>query len=165
MPNNRLPVEIVTAYMGKVPVDVDELARALGLKLTYEDLPDDVSGKIARDESESFIVTVNRNHPVVRQRFTIAHEIAHFVLHRDLIGNGVVDNGLYRSRTLSSAVERQANRYAADILMPWWQVRSRYRDGQRTAKEMARTFCVSGAVAEIRLKELVPALEGALAPA
>jgi Zn-dependent peptidase ImmA (M78 family) len=164
MPNNRLPVEIVTAYMGKVPVKVDELALALGLKLTYEDLPDDVSGKIERDEADGFVVTVNRNHPLVRQRFTIAHEIAHFVLHRDLIGDGVVDDGLYRSRTLSSAVERQANRYAADILMPWWQVTSRYRDGQRTAKEMAATFCVSVAVAEIRLKELAPALDGALTP-
>jgi Zn-dependent peptidase ImmA (M78 family) len=165
MPNNRLPVEIVTTYMGKVPVEVGELALALGLRLAYEDLPDDVSGKIERYEEEGFIVTVNSNHPLVRQRFTIAHEIAHFVLHRDLIGNGVVDDGLYRSRTLSSAVERQANRYAADILMPWWQVTSRYRAGIRTANEMGSIFCVSVAVAEIRLKELAPALEGALTPA
>ena len=158
-------MEIVTAYMNNIPVQVDKLAVALGLRLEYESLPDDISGKIKYNSYDQFIITVNRNHPPVRRRFTIAHEIAHFVLHRDLIGDGVEDDGLYRSRSLSSAVERQANRYAADILMPWWQVTSRYREGVRTAVEMAAIFCVSVAVAEIRLKELAPALDGALTPA
>ena len=32
-----------------------------------------------------------------RQRFTIAHKIAHFILHREAIGDGIVDDALYRS--------------------------------------------------------------------
>jgi Zn-dependent peptidase ImmA (M78 family) len=30
-----------------------------------------------------------------RQRFTLAHEIAHYVLHRDLVENGIVDDTMY----------------------------------------------------------------------
>ncbi|HCM3005245.1 TPA: ImmA/IrrE family metallo-endopeptidase, partial [Klebsiella pneumoniae] len=52
-----------------------------------------------------------------RQRFTLAHEIAHFLLHRDRIGDGITDDILYRSK-LSDFMEVQANRLAADILMP-----------------------------------------------
>ena len=53
----------------------------------------------------------------MRRRFTIAHEIAHFLLHRDKIGDQLSDDAMYRS-SLSSDDERAANRLAADILMP-----------------------------------------------
>ena len=68
-------------------------------------------------DSDGYIIKVNRFEPKERQRFTIAHEIAHFLLHKDLIRNGVVDSVLYRSK-LSSRVEAEANRLAADIVMP-----------------------------------------------
>ena len=122
-----------------------------------------ISGKIEREPNDRFVVTVNRNHPETRRRFTVAHEIAHFVLHRDLIGDGIVNDGLYRSETLSDATERQANRYAADILMPWWHVTAFYREGRTSTADMARIFHVSVAVAEIRLRELAPALRKAQA--
>ncbi|KKK54288.1 hypothetical protein LCGC14_3086240, partial [marine sediment metagenome] len=48
----------------------------------------------------------------------LAHEIAHFLLHRDRLRNGIVDDVLYRS-SLSNALEAEANRLAADIIMPW----------------------------------------------
>src|SRR3546814_2493487 len=71
-----------------------------------------------RGGESGFAIYVNGSHPRVRRRFSIAHEIAHFALHRNLIGDGVTDDAMYRSN-LSSAVEVQANRMAADILMPW----------------------------------------------
>src|SRR3546814_3235070 len=65
-----------------------------------------------RGGESGFAIYVNGSHPRVRRRFSIAHEIAHFALHRNLIGDGVTDDAMYRSN-LSSAVEVQANRMAA----------------------------------------------------
>ena len=139
--------------MKSAPVDVRGLASALGLRCVEEFLPDDVSGKIACTLNNKCTITVNIRHSKARQRFTIAHEIAHFVLHRDLIGDGVVDNAMYRSNSLSDRIERQANSYAADILMPWPLVLAKYKQGVAPV-DMARMFEVSLAVAEIRIKEL-----------
>jgi hypothetical protein len=149
-----LPIEIVGRFMREAPVDVEGLARELGLSVVREMLPDQVSGKIACDNGGACAVTINAGHPGTRQRFTLAHEIAHFILHRDLIGDGVVDNARYRSVGLSDYIERQANRYAADILMPSKLVIEKYRGGLRGAAQFAQEFGVSTAVAEIRLKEL-----------
>ncbi len=64
-----------------------------------------------------FKITINKHEPKHRQRFTLAHEIAHYLLHHDLIGVGLTDNVLYRSK-LTDAKEAEANRLASDILMP-----------------------------------------------
>lgn len=47
----------------------------------------------------------------------MAHEISHFFLHRHLLKNGIKDDVLYRS-SQSNEIEAEANRLAADILMP-----------------------------------------------
>ena len=150
----HLPIEVVGQFMQKVPVDVRALGSALGLKITEANLPDNVSGKIERDWRGSYVVVVNQSHSTTRKRFTIAHEIAHYVLHKDKIGDGIVDDGLYRDSRLSSAVERQANRYAAEILMPWPKVVDGpdFRSGN--VSSLAVRYGVSLAVAEIRVREL-----------
>src|SRR5690606_2956370 len=98
-------------------------------------------------------ITINGRHPHTRQRFTLAHEIAHFILHRPLIGDGIVDDALYRS-SKGDDVEREANRYAAAILMPAPLVRKKYREGLRSFAGIAEAFDVSYEVAEIRVREL-----------
>ncbi len=111
-------IEILRDFTDEVPVRVGALAKALGLKVVSAALPLNISGLIAPDEEgEGFVIKVNRFEPRSRQRFTIAHEIAHFLLHRDRIQAGVVDSVLYRSK-LSSRAEAEANRLAADIVMP-----------------------------------------------
>jgi hypothetical protein len=59
--------------------------------------------------------------PVARRRFTAAHELAHFVLHRETMGRFRADT----DETLREAdeevaddMEREANRFAAELLMP-----------------------------------------------
>lgn len=80
-------------------------------------LPMNISGLIQPDEGGNFVIKVNRFESKERQRFTIAHEIAHYLLHRDRINSGIVDSVLYRSK-LSSKIEAEANKLAADIVMP-----------------------------------------------
>ncbi|WP_210327227.1 ImmA/IrrE family metallo-endopeptidase [Methylocystis sp. H4A] len=152
--SDQLPIETVGQYMEQAPVDIEGLATALGLAINRELWPDNKSGKIECEANGGpCTITVNAMHPESRQRFTIAHEIAHFILHRDAIGDGIVDDGMYRSGR-SEKIERQANQYAAEILMPWKIVIQKYRAGHQTPTALAREFKVSPAVAEIRMKEL-----------
>lgn len=118
-------IELIREYTEEVPVRVGALAEALGLKVVIAALPLNISGMIKPDEDGvSFVIKVNRFEPKSRQRFTIAHEIAHFLIHRDRIQAGIVDSVLYRSK-LSSRVEAEANRLAADIVMPRAKLRER----------------------------------------
>jgi Zn-dependent peptidase ImmA (M78 family) len=154
---DKLPAEIVEEFTRSFPVGIDGLAKALDLRVLREELPDDISGKIERDwfNKDRFVVTINSSHARARQRFTLAHEIAHYVLHRDIIGDGIVDNALYRAQSTTDAIERQANRYAATILMPRRLVEQAWHTrGFQNAADLAIAFEVSKAVAEIRMTEL-----------
>ncbi|MAL99671.1 MAG: hypothetical protein CL583_14610 [Alteromonadaceae bacterium] len=99
------------------PVKVGEIAQSLGLIVKRSTLSAGISGEI-RSADSGYVIRVNRHDVKARQRFTVAHEISHYLLHRDLIGDGIVDDILYRS-SLSDAREAEANRLAADIVMPW----------------------------------------------
>lgn len=109
---------IVREFTRSAPVAVGALAKALGLRVVVATMPLSISGMIKpSEEDDHFVIKVNRFESKARQRFTIAHEIAHYLLHKSSIQKGVVDSVLYRSK-LSSRTEAEANRLAADILMP-----------------------------------------------
>jgi Zn-dependent peptidase ImmA (M78 family) len=154
--NDFLPTEIISQLSTRAPVDPYAIAEALNIRVIEATLPESISGKIERDwiDNDGFMITVNAGHSEVRKRFTVAHEIAHYVLHRDLIGDGIIDNALYRDGRLGDEKERQANRYAAIILMPPRLVREAWNRGKITATDLAHEFGVSAAVADIRMREL-----------
>lgn len=99
------------------PIKVGAIAKAFGINVKKSTLAAGISGEI-KETDGAVTIRINRHDAKERQRFTLAHEIAHFLLHRDKIGDGITDDILYRSG-LSDAQEAQANRLAADIVMPW----------------------------------------------
>lgn len=132
------------------PVHVIPIATELGLSVFYVDWPDDVSGMIKKNGDESFSIYVNQNHNSNRRRFTIAHELAHYVLHREVIGDGVYDDALYRSG-LPNKIEYEANRMAADILMPHHLINDALDNGYNTIEGLAKLFEVSRSAMSIRI--------------
>jgi len=151
----ELDAEIVLRHArGPAPVDLDVLSRDLGLPVLVQPMEDGVAGKLERHahSPRGFRIVINARDPEARKRFTHAHEIAHFVMHRDLVPDGLVDNALYRS-SLSDEYERQANRYAASILLHAAAVRAAYRESKALAV-LAEKFGVSVDAMRIRLKEL-----------
>lgn len=141
----------VERYKKSMPVKVGTLARELGMRvMKTEQWDDTVSGAIVRGDDDAFTIWTNAKHAETRRRFTIAHEIAHFVLHRDLIGDGIRDDALYRS-SLGGILETQANRFAADLLMPWPLVRRCFASGYSTIEEVAAALRVSRTAMSIRL--------------
>jgi Zn-dependent peptidase ImmA (M78 family) len=113
-----------TAHNG--PVDLDALASRLGIKIERCWLDEDMSGALIKNADGSYTIQVNALHPETRQRFTIAHEMGHFVHHRHLLGDGVNDSRAYRTDSnhkyynarIGPKQETEANRFAASLLMP-----------------------------------------------
>src|SRR5262245_11791069 len=109
-----------------VPIDVEAIAGALGLTIFYKDLErSDVSAVLIAD-GDCASILINKDHAVVRQRFSIAHEIGHHVLgHQFEEGEHVhVDRGHMvsfrgpRASTGENLREVEANQFAASLLMP-----------------------------------------------
>lgn len=149
--NNALAV--INDHQRALPVSTVAIANALGLKVyRVPNWPGDLSGMIRRndDNEGGFDIFVNADHPPRRRRFTIAHEIAHAVLHPQLIGDGITDDALLRSG-LSNSVEAQANRLAADILMPRDKLNAILAKGISNVKALADLFDVSEQAMAIRL--------------
>lgn len=149
--------EVIQLSYESFPSKVSKIAKSLPVKILRSKLPPRISGEIRRvsQEPESYEVRINRFDSKSRQRFTAAHELAHFFLHRNLLDRPVVDTVLYRSR-LSTAREAEANRLAANILMPTEEVK-RYlvqHGGLRTEEDvlhMASHFGVSDMALKFRL--------------
>lgn len=146
---------IIQKHQASAPVQTVALADDLGLKVWHvPNWPDDLSGKIVRSVEQGgasgYAIYVNGGHHINRRRFTTAHEIAHFILHSEFIGDGIVDDGLYRSR-LSNAMEAQANKMAADILMPRFLINHYVSNGHSSVGQLAQIFQVSESAMSIRL--------------
>lgn len=104
------------------PVPVERIAKSLGIAIQYGAFDDKLSG-MAFIKDGTKVIGVNNAHHPNRQRFTIAHELGHMILHRELLENSVhVDTGTLRRDFLAATgkdqVEIQANRFAAELLMP-----------------------------------------------
>lgn len=151
--------EVLTKYLSEYPVKLGSLARELGVGgIRVSSMPTGVSGQIAR-EGGAYYIRVNRNEARERQRFTIAHELAHYLLHRDVIDrspDGITDNVLYRSGA-PEQIEYEANRLAADLVMPMELIEQKLKNDfngvvtEATIESLAASFQVSKAAMEIRL--------------
>lgn len=105
------------------PVDVEALAAAEGAEVRAVKASAELSGLLAR-EGDRIVIGVNENHHINRRRFTVAHELGHWLLHMKQEPNPLfVDEQMvyFRDETSSKAVdpqEIQANTFAASLLMP-----------------------------------------------
>ena len=149
---------VLDRFLAEHPVKLGQLAKELGVATRVASLDTGISGQIKR-EGDSYVIRVNRYEARERQRFTIAHELSHFLLHRNIIDgspDGIKDNVLYRSG-ISEQVEIEANRLAAEIVMPKARVKKVLREDfggivtEATIEGLATRFQVSKAAMEIRL--------------
>lgn len=156
-----------SAGINELPVPVEELASHCGARLTFEPFQGDVSGMLFRGGKRP-ILGVNSYHSTSRQRFTIAHELGHLLLHegRPMIVDHVVRVRVdLRDKTSSLATDKQeieANRFAAELLMPReWVMReveelleSTQIDEETLIEALADRFEVSSQAMEYRLINL-----------
>jgi Zn-dependent peptidase ImmA (M78 family) len=115
---NRKKIDDLLRRAGvhRPPVPVEKIAEMLGIEVRYSPNSDNVSGALIRKGKELIIGVNSSQHPN-RQRFTIAHEIGHFRLHKGFDLHVDEDFCINRDGT-DNLDEREANRFAAELLMP-----------------------------------------------
>ena len=116
------------AGVGKAPVPVERIAAISGIRILLDTLGEEISGMLYR-RAQTCVMVINRDHHHHRRRFSIAHEIAHARLHdADTYVDGPATLRFRdaKSATGTDAEEREANRFAAALLMPAGWVTDRF---------------------------------------
>jgi len=141
----------------EVPTPIEDVARALEIHVSRAPSAD-FSGLLIRKNGRA-LIGVNSSEAPVRQRFTIAHEIAHFILHPQK--DAFVDFRKERAEgEAKPARERQADMFAAALLMPRKMLMKDFRrlakDGytDRITMTLARQYGVSEDAMRFRLMNL-----------
>ena len=119
-----------------VPVDPEAIAKKLGLVIKWVDRGPQFHGQLRR---ERMVIEVSKRDHAHRQRFSIGHEIGHYMLDH----NPVVCT--FNERSAADPLrpnEHQANVFSAELLMPEAQVREHWRQS-RDYKAIAEKFDVS----------------------
>ncbi len=97
--------------------NVAELLEAQGVRTAQVNLPEDISGLTLIEPEIGFFVVANREHHILRRRFSFAHEYCHLLVDRGQ--RGLVS----RAQDRDELLEVRANAFAAAFLMPAEAVR------------------------------------------
>jgi len=119
-----------------------ELFETQGVRTGVVDLPDDVSGLTISNRGAGLFVVANGNHAPVRRRFSFAHEYAHTLFDRRLLGM------VSRAEDRDELIEVRANAFAAAFLMPSEGVRQfiAAQGKGRPSRASAQVFDEAGSV-------------------
>lgn len=91
-----------------MPVEPSKIAELHSIEVLPKDLEDDVSGMMVTREDASVVIVVNEHHHENRKRFSVAHELGHYFLHRG-VSPVFVDSKkvFYRDARASEGTVRQ----------------------------------------------------------
>ncbi|MCI0393110.1 MAG: ImmA/IrrE family metallo-endopeptidase [Acidobacteria bacterium] len=165
----RLKADELYERMGNksLPVDVYNIAKRLGLKITETKLGGEISGMLISRAGSNYIFVEVDDHPH-RKRFSVGHEIAHFYLgHQSQHGEHVIiDRGYSISKrdgkasTGQNQKEIEANQFAATLLMPSKLLREKVKEVRGLplhdyqVEKLAKIFYVSEQAMMHRLSNL-----------
>ncbi|RUT76995.1 ImmA/IrrE family metallo-endopeptidase [Marinobacter sp. NP-6] len=135
------------------PLNVSELSLELGIIVRFQPMHEDDSGTLFKEKKTGqWVMIVNSLHHPHRQRFTIAHEIAHRIRHA-ANQDEFNDKAFFRNGN-SNWMETEANNFAATILMPKEDFIRAVDSGKTRIEEIAAHFQVSSMAVRIRAKAL-----------
>jgi hypothetical protein len=120
------------------------------------DWPDELAGILVlrpSDPAPSATIGLNRRHSAGRRHFTFWHEVGHYVLHRRAALHGPLACLHAKDEAAYPSMEREADLFAAAVLMPEDWVRRAYAEGA-SPERLARQFAVTRLAMTRRLAEL-----------
>jgi len=119
-PEEKLACRLLERHNLEPPYDLVELA-SLYAKVEYLNFPIKADG-IAINISSNLQpeILINRNNAATRKKFTLAHELGHIIIpwHTGIIISHTNAEGNPRSLFEYREIEAEANRFAAELLMP-----------------------------------------------
>ena len=131
-----------------VPIDVLNLIgkEAPGYRIIYEEnWPDRLSGLTNKVQK---IIRINKNHPPLRQRFSLAHELGHICLDHDLVLAERIEG-----EEVKNELEKEADEFAAELLMPIDIFKKAFK-ANTDLETLAEVFEVSTTAVSVRLLKL-----------
>jgi Zn-dependent peptidase ImmA (M78 family) len=154
-----------------IPVNVERLIRGHGINLNKNATSEEIGGGVNRSnnsgdligeirkEGDQYKILILGSDHYYRKRFTMAHELGHFILHKDKIDTltSIVDSAEYNG--ITEEEEKEAHAFAAETLMPEDKVREIYKetkqnqngDKEKIIEEMSKMFQVSKMAMRLRL--------------
>ncbi len=138
------------------PVPVKELLNYLNINYLPYDFPEKKVSAVLMKDNDLIVVGVNKNHPTNRQRFSIAHEIGHYMLghHVDsILDPAEVADGMFDTTCENAFQEQEANHFASELLMPSLAIKDDFKS-TKDAKSLAKKYDISEQAMWIRLLKL-----------
>jgi transcriptional regulator with XRE-family HTH domain len=136
-------------------VEMKDICEVLGIPIYRRPLPDSLSAAVMTIGLDAFVIAVNEGHSTKRRRFSVAHEVGHAVLRHEAayyLEYKVEDH--WEPPGYSYFDEREANAFAAALLMDERWVREDYAAGLRDIQKLARRYAVSAEAMGFRLVNL-----------
>lgn len=137
------------------PLDIVRVVKEIfAINLYFNDLDRNISGFIERTSPQNWAIHVNKWENPLRQKFTIAHELAHFILHKEILKSGShYDSVLYRDEN-TSPIEREASSFASNLLMPSEKFEEYINNGYNTIEKLSEKFKLSTSAVRYRAYKL-----------
>lgn len=140
------------------PVNIEEICKSEGVQVHYVDFTDiqqkiqeTILGAIQKQSDGKYAVLVNEDDSEARARFTIAHELGHYLMYTKESDSKIITNLLIDG----SYQETAANKFAAELLMPKDLVLKEYKKMVIPVSDsLAKKFNVSKQAMRIRLDGL-----------
>jgi Zn-dependent peptidase ImmA (M78 family) len=146
-----------------LPIPVESIVAKKSVRLLPFDLGENISGILVIEKGEATI-GYNKNEHRVRNRFTIAHELGHFILHKEkdlfvdkefkVMFRGAINNNQNYKE------EMEANEFAANLLMPEKLLKEEVMKmdldftDEAAIKHLAKKFDVSTTAMSFRIANL-----------
>ena len=143
---------LINNDMLKIPVDILKIAKTNDIEVYAGELDKKVSGAIRYDkEKDKFAILVNKNDSMVRQRFTIAHELGHFFLHKEILKSDEIHvDIMFR---MPDEKEKEVDYFAGALLMNRTLL-EKMHEAITSITELAQIFKVSVSAMTVRLDKL-----------
>lgn len=143
----------------KAGESIHDLAARLGGTVEVEDTlysDPEHTGSLLVEAPQKFRIVVPSHTSLERDRFTVAHEIGHYVLHYlwPKQKNPAFPDRVVAYRKGSDRIEWEANWFAAALLMPSSEFETFFNESGGDISAVARRFGVSTKAAEVRAKDL-----------
>jgi Zn-dependent peptidase ImmA (M78 family) len=151
----RAQAVLKMSHVRRPPVNVYAVAENLGFEIHDYDFPDSMSAMMVV-EDDIRAIGVNKSFSTVRKRFSVAHELGHFLLGHGNFADSVAtfEDGSYNYTDPQNRQESEANEFAAELLMPEPFLKKDFAEGAVSVPQLAKKYQVSEQAMWIQLFSL-----------
>lgn len=138
------------------PLDIKSVVKDIfNIEIREDKFDKGISGFLERIGGK-WCIFINQYESELRKRFTIAHELGHFIKHRDrymISGSSIPDLIFFRDNTIDP-IEKEANDFAAELLMPKDIFIKKIKSGCNTLDKLSKAFQLSTSAVKYRAYKL-----------